>query len=60
MCIASETWNEHLAMLRKVLKVVMSANLRLKGSKCLFGAHEVIFLRHKISKEGVQQERYEN
>lgn len=56
ICIASDTWPEHLAMLAKVLNIVAKSNLTLKSSKCVFGARQVLFLGHIISGEGVRQD----
>lgn len=56
ICIATNTWEEHLAMLRKVFTAVINAKLTLKGEKCLFGASKIIFLGHEISSEGIKQD----
>lgn len=56
ICIASQTWPEHLEMLCKVFKVVRESKLKLKISKCVFGAQQVLFLGHIISKDGVRQD----
>ena len=56
VCIATNTWEEHLEMLEKVFNSVIEANLKLKGSKCVFGAKEVVFLGHLISAKGIKQE----
>lgn len=49
VCIATETWEEHLSIQSKVFKTISDANLTLKGEKCLFGASKIIFLGHEIS-----------
>lgn len=56
VCIATNTWQEHLAMLTKVFVLVIKSKLKLQGSKCTFGADKVIFLGHLISAEGIKQE----
>lgn len=47
VCVATSTWEEHLAILDEVFYVVRRANLKLKGEKCVFGTHEIIFLRSR-------------
>ena len=44
---------EHLKNLRRVLEILKNSGLRLKLSKCEFFKDEVIYLGHRISKEGV-------
>lgn len=56
VCVASDTWEDHLAMLAKVFKLIIDANLKLKGSKCQFGARKVVFLGHEISENGIRQD----
>lgn len=56
ICVATNTWDEHLSILEQIFQIVVKANLRLKGSKCVFGASEVTFLGHCISKEGIRQD----
>ena len=56
ICIATDTWKEHVILLEKVFKLAIAANLKLKGSKCLFGTDRVVFLGHEISQEGIRQE----
>ena len=56
VCIATSTWEEHLSLLEKLLRTVIKANLKLKSSKCTFGASRVIFLGHEISSDGIRQE----
>lgn len=54
ICIANRNWNEHLAMLAQVFNLLIKANLKLKPSKCVFGAPHVIFLGHKLSQQGIE------
>lgn len=56
ICLASDTWAEHLTLIKKVLEVIRKSKLKLKGSKCVFGAASVTFLGHRLSKEGVHQD----
>ncbi|XP_021364454.1 uncharacterized protein K02A2.6-like [Mizuhopecten yessoensis] len=45
---------EHLSHLREVLRRIRDAGIRLKASKCIFLAKEVVYLGHKVSEEGIQ------
>lgn len=56
LCLASNSWQEHLALLEKVFKIVIESNLKLKCSKCVFGARRITFLGHIISEKGVEQD----
>ena len=56
ICIASRTWDEHLALLRQVFELLINAKLRLKANKCVFGASKVIFLGHELSRDGIRQD----
>lgn len=56
VCIATHTWEEHKRILNQILVLIAEANLKLKPSKCLFGASRVIFLGHEISNEGIRQD----
>lgn len=58
VCIATDTWCEHLEMLQKVFQLIIKANLKLKGSKCCFGTKSVSFLGHLITPEGVKPDPY--
>lgn len=40
----------------KVLNVIEKANLKIKGSKCVFAADSINFLGHIISSEGIKQD----
>ena len=51
ICVASKTWPEHLKMLEQVFELLEKANLRLKPSKCIFGANKVIFLGHELTRK---------
>lgn len=56
VCIATKTWPEHLAMIRSTLGLIIKANLKIKADKCVFGANNVKFLGHEISKDGIRQD----
>lgn len=56
VCISTHTWPEHLALLERVIQAILKGNLKLKPSKCIFGASKVTFLGHEISRDGINQE----
>lgn len=49
ICIASDTWKEHLVLIEQALTIVKSHGLTLKGDKCVYGASRVIFPGHENS-----------
>ena len=57
VCIATDSWEEHLILLEKIFQLVIKANLKLKATKCIFGAKQVTFLGHEISANGIKQEQ---
>lgn len=56
ICVATKTWRDHLTLLAQVFELLISANLKLKGNKCLFGSERVTFLGHELSAQGIQQD----
>ena len=52
--ITGETEEEHLQILNEVLTRLETAGVRLKKEKCVFMAKEVIYLGHRINKEGLR------
>lgn len=56
LCIASNSWSEHINSLKDVFKLLIKANLKLKSNKCTFGVPKVIFLGHEISADGIRQD----
>ncbi|XP_053212264.1 uncharacterized protein LOC128395805 [Panonychus citri] len=50
--IFSKTFEEHLIHLDLVLMRLSDASLTLKPSKCFIGKSEILYLGHKITKEG--------
>ncbi|KAH7710724.1 gagpol and env protein precursor [Aphelenchoides avenae] len=52
--IATETLEEHLQVVEKVLSKLREYNLRLKPKKCAFLKTETAFLGHVISSEGLK------
>ena len=51
--VLGRSFEEHLKNLQSVLQRLRQAGLRLKLSKCSFFQHQVKYLRHIISREGV-------
>jgi hypothetical protein len=51
--IYSKTWSSHLSHVNQVLHILSKHQLFLKQSKCPFGASEVEYLCHIVSKDGV-------
>ena len=47
-------WDEHLKILREVLKRLKSAGLTVKPSKCNVACNETVFLGHRISQGEVE------
>ena len=52
--VTSKTEEEHLQTLTEVLTRLQSAGMRLKREKCTFMADEVVYLGHRINREGIQ------
>lgn len=47
LCLATPTWEDHLALLKQVFVTIERAQLKLKGSKCLLAVHEITYLGHR-------------
>lgn len=52
--IFARTWQEHLHRLRLVLQQLREAKLTLHPGKCTLAAHQVAFLGHQVSQEGLR------
>ena len=52
--VASETFEEHIEDLRKLFEVLRKKHLKMKLSKCGFCENSIIYLGHKISKDGIE------
>ena len=52
--VYSKTFDSHLQHVRDVLERVIRAGLKLKPSKCVFGARELKFLGHIIDSRGTR------
>ena len=53
--IISETFDEHLKLIEKVLTALLKNGIKIKVSKCEFFKKEVSFLGHMISTEGIRK-----
>jgi transposase InsO family protein len=51
--IFSKTCAEHIARLDEILSKLGQAGLKLKPKKCHFFCEEVLYLGHRVSKEGI-------
>jgi hypothetical protein len=52
--IYSKTWSSHISHVNQVLHILSKNQLFLKQSKCSFGALDVEYLGHIVSKDGVR------
>jgi len=52
--VFSATFSQHLENLELIFKALQQANLKLKPSKCKFADHELLFLGHIITPNGVK------
>ena len=52
--VFSKTPEEHLVRLRAVFEKLKKAELKLKPSKCNLFKHELTYLGHVVSKNGIQ------
>ena len=53
LLVFSDTFENHLANLDKILTIITEKGLKLKESKCQFFKQEIHYLGHVISKNGV-------
>ena len=56
--IHSETWNEHLEILEKVFKALVTAGLKLQAKKCHLVKKSVEYLGHVIEANGIHTDPY--
>ena len=54
--VYSQTFEQHLDHLQQVFERLRQAGLRIKPSKCKFGAAKVTYLGHDISMQGIEME----
>jgi hypothetical protein len=52
--IYNKTWESHIEHIDKSSQILRDNQLFLKPSKCAFSAHEVEYLGHIVSQEGVR------
>ena len=52
--VTGKTRNKHLEHLKEVLARLDKAGIRLKLKKCVFLQNQVIYLGHRINKDGIQ------
>lgn len=49
----SDSFDDHCQHLRQVMDAVRTSGMKLKAKKCEIGSDSVIFLGHRLSKEGI-------
>jgi hypothetical protein len=49
-----KTFEDHVKRLKKVLARIEEADLKLKPSKCTFGADNVVYLGFHITRDGIK------
>ena len=54
LIICADTVEEHIALLREVLRRLQSAGLKLKMTKCKFMQKKIEYLGHTISENGIE------
>jgi hypothetical protein len=47
--IMSNTWEEHLLRIERILKIVINMNMKISLKKCNFGFHQIKALGHVVS-----------
>lgn len=52
--VYSDTWDDHRRHLRQLFGALRDANLQLHPAKCTFGAAQVKYLGHIVSREGIK------
>ena len=52
--IYSKTFEEHMPHIKQVFDMIAAVGLNAHTSKCVFGAHDVPYLGHMLSANGVQ------
>jgi hypothetical protein len=51
----SESFEEHLNLVRKVLSTLKANGIKIKVQKCQFFQQQVTFLGHFLSREGIKK-----
>ena len=55
--IYTKTWGDHIARLRDVLHRIAGAGLTINLKKCKFACHNLLYLGHTVTKEGIRPEQ---
>ncbi len=50
--IHSHAWEEHFKHLKAILTWLWEVNLKLNPGKCSFGAQQIVFLGHVVTRQG--------
>jgi hypothetical protein len=50
--IHSQTWEEHFTHLKAVVTRLREVNSKLNPKKCSFGAQQIVFLSHVMTRQG--------
>jgi hypothetical protein len=53
VCVYSETWADHLLHLEQVFSILANTKLKIKPTKCAFGAQQIEFLGLKVDRQGI-------
>jgi len=54
--VMTESYDEHLKVLEKVLKTLERYKAKIKLEKCEFCTNEIKFLGHVIGKDGIKKD----
>ena len=54
--LATESWDQHLSILKRLLRRLNEVNLSVRPTKCYLGFHELSFLGHKIGHGNLKPE----
>lgn len=54
VCLWSSNMDEHIALIKRVLKQLIRCNIKLKAEKCKFVQNHIRYLGYKISKKGLE------
>ena len=54
LCYSGPCFQTHLSHLQQIFQRLIQANIKLKISKCKFGAAETQFLGHIVSRTGLK------
>lgn len=56
VCVATPTWQEHIELLSELLSIIIRSGLKINPKKCKLAMHEIKFLGHVISQQGIAQD----